>query len=149
MLHLDSQFQIFFDRHAHHEPASEEPLQSSDAFARIVAHSIVGQSSANIPSMPWETGPMRSIFMNDDVTQNLTVPIQILPKAFGVCPTNLSGLCPTFCWTPQQAFKSGIEKQVVAVNVLPLRGPSLCGLNLLKSRCPPQFAANCAALDSF
>ena len=66
----------FFDRHAHHEPASEEPLQSSDAFARIVAHSIVGQSSANIPSMPWETGPMRSIFMNDDVTQNLTVPIQ-------------------------------------------------------------------------
>ena len=35
------------------------------------------------------------------------------------------------------------------MNVLPPRGPFLCGLNLLKSRFPLQFAANCAALDSF
>ena len=67
----------FFSRHVPSDPVSEAPLQSSGAFSRIVAHSIVGQTSANIPAMPWESGPMRSIFMGDEFNpESLMVPIQ-------------------------------------------------------------------------
>ena len=61
---------------------------------------------------------------------------------------NFHSLCPRSCWTPLQAFKLDTVRQVVAVNVLPLQGPSVCGLNLLEFRCPLQFAANCALWDS-
>ena len=38
-------------------PDEIEPCQSSETFSKIVAHSVVSQTSAHLPAMPWETGP--------------------------------------------------------------------------------------------
>ena len=54
-----------------------EPCQSSETFSKIVAHSVVSQTSAHLPAMPWETGPTKSIFSDDAFTVgSLSVPIE-------------------------------------------------------------------------
>ena len=54
-----------------------EPCQSSETFSKIVAHSVVSQTSAHLPAMPWEKGPTKSIFSDDAfAVGSLSVPIE-------------------------------------------------------------------------
>ena len=53
----------FLGRHAVTDSTPSEPCQSSEVFSTIVAHSIAVQTPVSLPAMPWETGPMRSIFI--------------------------------------------------------------------------------------
>ena len=63
-LELRQHVNSFFSRHV--ARPSDEPCQSSEVFSTLIAHSIAVQTSASLPAMPWETGPMRSIFMRDN-----------------------------------------------------------------------------------
>lgn len=61
----------------HDSCSSSDALQPSDVFARVVSNSVVSQATIQIPAMPWETGPMRAIFCDQEVQESkLTVPLE-------------------------------------------------------------------------
>ena len=72
---LDTSRGSFFANLHQDSSAFSDALQPSNVFDNIVANAVVSQASINLPSMPWETGPMKAIFGETDLgDMNLNVP---------------------------------------------------------------------------
>ena len=74
---LDTSRGSFFANLHQDSSSFSDALQPANVFNNIVANAVVSQASINIPSMPWETGPMKAIFCETDLgDMNLNVPLE-------------------------------------------------------------------------
>ena len=87
-------------------------------------------------------------FMSDVMSCSWLILVQV-PSLYHWLWEFFTLVCHRSCWTLLLDSKLDTVRQVVAVNVLLLQGPSVCGLNLLEWPSPLPFAANCALQDSF